>query len=139
MFKNSLFLGITASIVATIACLIYAKFYMGVLYDFSMLFDLVKVISYYMIFGVSAAVVQFGLNYLIKNKKWADLILNLLISVVTIGSVLYIMKMDDPQELYDWEKYPDFEYCCDFFKGFITPMLFFPALGWFTFKPLFSK
>lgn len=137
MFKKSLFLGLTTAVAATVACLIYAKFYMGILYDFSVVFDLTKVFAYYLMFGVSAAIIQFTVHKVIGRERLAEFVLNLLITLVAIFAVLYVMKMDDPQELYDWDKYPDYEYCADFFKGFITPMIFLPALAWLTFKPLF--
>jgi hypothetical protein len=45
-----------------------------------------------------------------------------------------VLKSNDPTF-----KNEDAELMKDFFKGFLMPMLFFPALSWFTFKPLIIK
>ncbi len=134
MFKNSLFLGITAGIAATIACLVYTSFYFEQLVDFSEAFGLVKMLSTCMLFTVGASFVHFGLHWLIKKVVLAELIFNLLVTLASIGAVFYVLKSIDPVF-----KNEDAQLMIDYYKGFVMPMLFFPALGWFTFKPLFFK
>jgi hypothetical protein len=134
MFKQSFFLGIIAGIAATIACLLYSNFYFSIIVDFSEATTLSKVAAGCFGFTMIAAFLQFGLGTIVKNTKLADFIVSLIIAIVSISLVFYVLKMDDPEF-----KNEDAQLFVDYFKGFLMPMLFFPALGWFTFKPLFRK
>jgi len=60
--------------------------------------------------------------------------MSLLLSLASIGAVFYVLGAEDPIF-----KNEDVSIMADYFKGFIMPMLFFPALTWFTFKPLIVK
>jgi hypothetical protein len=84
--------------------------------------------------GTFASILFFGISKIITNKSIATFLFNLLLSGVSIALVFYVLKSNDPTF-----KNEDAELMKDFFKGFLMPMLFFPALSWFTFKPLIIK
>ena len=51
----------------------------------------------------------------------------------------YMIYYGNPVEAVDYFKNEDAQMMIDYYKGFVMPMLFFPALSWMTFKPLFIK
>lgn len=119
---------------ATVAGVVYTGFYFKVLVDFSEAAGFTQILSMCMMVSMIACFIGYGLNTLIKKKFLAELILNLLFALLSIGSVFYVLKSNDPQF-----KNEDAQLMIDYYKGFIMPMLFFPALSWFTFKPLFFQ
>lgn len=116
------------------ACLIYSKMYFSTLVDFSEAAGSLKVISGCLLFCMSAVFVAFGLGRIIRNVTAAEFIVNLLISSVSMGLVFIILGSDDPVF-----KNEDAQLMIDYYKGFLMPMLFFPALAWFTLKPILLK
>lgn len=133
MFKQAFFLGIVSGIMATGACLIYSHFYKP-LADFSEVTGLFKVLSICMMFSMASCFIYIGLRKMLSNVGVAEFIFNSLISMVSIATVFYVLKIDDPEF-----KNPEANEMNFLFKGFVMPMLFFPALAWYTFKPLFIK
>jgi len=134
MFKNSFFLGLIAGIASSIACYAYSKFYYSIIVDFSEAVNLTTILAGCFGFTVFAAIMRYGLKRIINSNRLSEVSVNLIISMVSIGLVFYVLNTNDPQF-----KNEDAQLMADFYKGFIMPMLSFPALAWFTFTPLFTK
>ena len=135
MFKKVFFLGLSAGILATVACLVYSKMYYSILVDFSEAAGIVKLLSNCMLATMVGCFVYFGLSKMFKKAHIAEFLFNLLITLATIGLVFYILKSDDPT----FKEDSDAALMSDYYKTFLMPMLFFPALAWVTLKPLFVK
>ncbi|TNF46384.1 MAG: hypothetical protein EP305_11280 [Bacteroidetes bacterium] len=132
MFKQTLIHGIVSAILASIACLIYTGFYFSVLVDFSEAAGTLHVISTCFMVVLAASFIHFGIRKVINNENIADTVFGLLFAACSLGSVFYILKSNDPVF-----KNEDAALMIDYYKGFVMPMLFFPALAWFSVKPLF--
>lgn len=134
MFKNIFITGIVSGIVAAVACFVYAKLYSNILVDFSEAVGVVKLLSNCMLVSMIGCFVFFGISKAIKKNGIAEFIFNFLFTISTIAAVFVFLKENDPEF-----KNEDAQMMIDYYKGFIMPMLFFPALSWMTFKPLFVK
>lgn len=134
MFARIFSLGIISSLFATIVSVIYTSFYTNVIVDFTEVANFFQILSYNVMIGTFASILYFGISRIITNKSIATFLFNLVLSGVSIALVFYVLKSTDPTF-----KNEDAELMKDFFKGFLMPMLFFPALSWFTFKPLIIK
>ena len=134
MFKRFFILGLVASIASIVACLIYTKLYATILVDFSEGMSVSKIITNNLIVGMSACFIAFSLNTIFKKTSISEFIFNLLFSLVAIAFVFVVMSANDPA--FTDENAALF---AEFYKGYLMPMLFFPLLTWFTFKPLIFK
>ncbi len=134
MFKNSFFLGLVAGLASTLACYIYSSFYYSMIVDFSEAVNLKTILAGCFGFSMLAVVIRYGIKQLIKNDRFAEVSVNFIISMLSIGLVFYLLNANDPQ--FENE---DAQLMVDFYKGFVMPMLSFPALAWFTFIPLFTR
>lgn len=134
MFKSYFFLGIISAAASVAACMIYTNVYFGMLVDFSEAATPTKIISSCVAVAMAATILSGLFRKLIPNARIADFLVSLMLSLASIGAVFYVLGADDPTF-----KNEDAAIMADYFKGFLMPMLFFPALTWFTFKPLFVK
>jgi ABC-type branched-subunit amino acid transport system permease subunit len=130
MFKRALYLGIVSGLLAGIAGLIYAHvYYSANEADFSKVVTTVKIISATLFGGILAAV---GYTVLVRTLKTrGEIVFNLIFTLISFASLMlpiaYKLPLTiDPTEL-------------PLFPGMVIPMHFFPALGWYTLKPLFIK
>lgn len=128
MFKKLLLLGIISGVLAGVAATIYAKLYFtntGAEYP--------GVIGTAGIFITSiggtllAAVGYWLLHKLLKQRTEA--VFNFIFSILSFASLLGPIAHKLPLEI----EAPEL------FLGLTVPMHFFPALAWFTLKPLFFK
>jgi len=133
MFKQVFFLSVISTVIATAACVVYSKMYIKIV-DFTEAVGLLKVLSFCAMACFGGGLVFFGLNMLIKRKNIAEFIFNLLITLATLAAVFFVLDSKDPVF-----KNEDANIMVFFYKGFVMPMLFFPAMAWVTFKPLFIK
>ena len=131
MFKSAFLTAIISGVVATIACLVYSNFYAGLLVDFTEATSVVAVLSNCMMVSMVGCFVYFGLSKIIKNKQFAEFSFNLLVTMASLAAVFLFLKSDDPEF-----KNEDAQMMIDYYKGFVMPMLFFPALAYFLFKPI---
>jgi hypothetical protein len=89
----------------------------------------VKIISATLFGGILAAV---GYTVLVRTLKTrGEIVFNLIFTLISFASLMlpiaYKLPLTiDPTEL-------------PLFPGMVIPMHFFPALGWYTLKPLFIK
>lgn len=128
MLKKALLLGIVSGLLAGIAGIIYAKvYYSANEADFSKVAGTVSIIASSLFGGVLAAIGYTLLDKLLKAK--GEIVFNLLFTLLSFASLLlpighrFNPPIDTPE----------------LFPGMVIPMHFFPALGWYTLKPLFIR
>lgn len=128
MFKKALLLGIVSGLLAGVAGLIYAHLYYSINEaDFSKVASSVRIIASSIAGGVLAAIGFTLLNKWLKSK--GEIVFNLLFSILSFASLLTPIAYKLPTSLETPELFP----------GMVIPMHFFPALAWFTLKPLFIR
>jgi len=126
MFKKSLLLGIVSGLLAGVAALVYAKVYHSSLgADFSKVAWPVRIMVASLFGGVLAAIGYWVADRLLKGK--GEIVFNLLFSILSFASLLAPFATKLPLDIEAPELFP----------GMVIPMHFFPALAWFTLKPLF--
>ncbi len=110
------------------ASLIYAQVYhssLGV--DLSTVAAATSIIAGSVFGGVLATISYWLLDKLLKGK--GKIVFNLLFTILSFASVLAPLATRLPLEVEMPELFP----------GLTVPMHFFPALAWFTLKPLFIQ
>jgi ABC-type branched-subunit amino acid transport system permease subunit len=128
MFKRALLLGIVSGLLAGIAGLVYARvYYTANEADFSKVASAVKIISSSLFGGILAAI---GYTILVRALKTrGEIVFNLLFTIFSFASLLLPIAYKLPLTIETPELFP----------GMVIPMHFFPALGWYTLKPIFIK
>lgn len=128
MFKRALLLGLVSGLLAGIAGLVYARvYYTANEADFSKVVTSVKIISGSLLGGVLAAIGYALLTRALKTR--GEIVFNLLFTIVSFASLLLPIAYKLPLTIETPELFP----------GMVIPMHFFPALGWYTLKPIFIK
>lgn len=128
MFKNSLVLGVISGLLSGLACVIYAKVYFTANeIDFSSIASNLVLFSS-CIFGCVLASIGFYFSTKLMKKK-GEILFNFLFTILSFASILGPIAATLPL---------DFEFP-ELFPGYAIPMHFFPALAWFTVKPIFIK
>jgi hypothetical protein len=128
MFKKLLLLGLVSGILAGVAGLIYQRIYTNSLgADFS---AIVKPVNIIVVSTLAGLLTSVGYGLLTKwLPKPGEIIFNLVLVILTFASILGPFATKLPLEVEMPELFP----------GLTVPMHFFPALAWFTLKPLFIK
>ena len=127
MFKKIFFHAVVASVLATAAALIYNR-----IYFFATEADFSKVINSGSIAGLNvlacfiAAFIYWGLLSWLKRK--GEVIFNFVFSTASFVCVAIPVSVTLPLDI----KFPEL------FPGLAVPMVLFPALAWYTVKPLFT-
>lgn len=128
MFKKLLILGVVSGILAGIAAVIYQKVYASTLgEDFIKIINPVKIMTVSTISCIIAAIGYWLMNMVLKGKT--EIVFNLVFAIISFVSILAPIAYKLPLEQDTPELFP----------GLTVPMHFFPALAWFTLKPLFAK
>lgn len=128
MFKRSFLLGLVSGLLAGVASLIYAKVYYNSLgVDFSAVAATSSILAASVLGGVLAAVGYWLLNKLLKTK--GEIVFNFLFTILSFVTILAPLATRLPLTVEMPELFP----------GYTVPMHFFPALAWFTLKPLFIQ
>ena len=128
MFKRLLLLGVVSGVLAGVAALIYQKVYFKANEaDFSAIVKPVNIMLVCIVAGLLASV-----GYALLTKwlpKAGEIIFNFVFVILTFASIVgpigFILPLTYEQP--------------ELFPGLTVPMHFFPALAWFTIKPLFIK
>jgi hypothetical protein len=136
--KCAIIHALTASAFSAIVCYCYAAFYFNLIVDFSEGASMWSLIGrFFVLSGLLTLPVsiyyQLVIHFFPKKNRLGEFLLGLIFSGLTIGLVFYVLKMKEPVF-----KKEDTLLFVDFYKGFLMPMLFFPLLSWFTFKPFFA-
>jgi hypothetical protein len=128
MFKSALALGVISGLLAGIASLVYAHVYHSSLgADFSKVATTVSILASSIIGGALAALGYWTLDKWLKQR--GEIVFNLLFVLLSFASMLVAFGAKLPLTLETPELFP----------GLVIPMHFFPALAWFTLKPLFIR
>jgi hypothetical protein len=128
MFKKLLLLGLVSGVLAAVAALIYQKIYVNSLgADFS---AIVKPVNIVIVCTLAGLLASTGYGLLTKwLPRAGEIIFNFVLVILTFASILGPFATKLPLEIEMPELFP----------GLTVPMHFFPALAWFTLKPLFIK
>jgi hypothetical protein len=127
MFKNHFYHGITSGIMAALAAIIYSRIhFFATETDFSGIINMGTMISLSLI----ACLIISSAYYFVFSfwKKNGIIVFHLLISILSFAAVIIPISISLPLTVKNPELFP----------GLAVPMIFFPALAWFTFKPLFN-
>lgn len=128
MFKRALLLGLVSGILAGVASMIYTKVYFGTNEaDFSKVASTVSVLASSTLGGVLAGLGYWLLYKLLKGR--GEIIFNFVFTILSFASILMPLAVRLPLDV----EFPEL------FPGLAVPMHFFPALAWYTLKPLFIQ
>jgi H+/Cl- antiporter ClcA len=128
MFKKSLALGIVSGVLAGVAGIIYSRVYYQINEsDFSQVASIVRILAASIFGGVLAAIGYTLLEGKLKGK--GEIVFNLCFTLISFASLLAPIAVKLPKTIDTPELFP----------GLVIPMHFFPALAWFTLKPIFIR
>jgi len=126
ILKKAFSLAIVSGILSGCASLIYEKIYTSSLgADFGKVVTPVGIFVASIVGCLLAAVGFWLLQRMVP--KYAEIIFNLLFSILTFATIIGPFAMKMPLDMNSPELLP----------GMVTPMHFFPALAWFTLRPIF--
>jgi hypothetical protein len=127
MFKKHFYHGITSGIMAALAAIIYSRIhFFATEADFSAVINLGTMISLSLIACLIISCAYYLILRFLKQK--GVIAFHLLVSILSFAAVIIPISVSLPLTVKNPELFP----------GLAVPMVFFPALAWFTFKPLFS-
>ena len=127
MFKKVLYHSLLAGVLASVAGIIYNRIYFfATEADFSKVLNTGSIIGLNIMVCTAAGLVYWGL---IKsmNKK-GEILFNFLFSIISFACVMIPISISLPLKI----QFPEL------FPGLAVPMVFFPAIAWFTVRPLFN-
>jgi hypothetical protein len=128
MFKKIVLLGVIAGLLAGVASIIYARIYNSSLgTDFSYPVKPVGIIAASTFGGILASVGYWLFSKWLKAN--GEIIFNFAFTILSLASIIGPFAITLPLDIEMPELFP----------GLVIPMHFFPALAWFTLKPLFVK
>ena len=128
MLKKSLALGLVSGLLAGIAGIIYAHLYYTINEaDFSKVASTINILAASLFGGVLAAIGYTLLDKWLKTR--GEIVFNLVFTLISFISLLAPIAVRLPRNIDTPELFP----------GMVIPMHFFPALAWFTLKPLFIR
>ena len=111
----------------SIAALIYDRiYYFATETDFSKILNPISIISLNVAFSIAASTIYSVLCYWLKVK--GEIIFNFLFSIISFAIVIIPISISLPLDIKNPELFP----------GLAVPMILFPALAWYTIKPLFK-
>ena len=111
---------------AALAAIIYSRIhYFATEADFSRIVNIGTMISLNLIICLIISIAYFIFTRF--GKKQRTFIFHLLISILSFAAIIIPISVSLPINIKNPELFP----------GLAVPMVFFPALAWFTFKPLF--
>ncbi len=128
MFKRIFFHALAASVLAATAALIYRRIYFfATEIDFSKVANIKIIGSYCIIFCMLAAVCNYLCLRYFKNRGMV--IYNFILSIVSFALVILPISLSLPLDIKSPELFP----------GLAVPVIFFPALAWYTLNPIFNE
>jgi hypothetical protein len=128
MYRRIFFHSITAGIMAAIAAIIYNRIYFfATEADFSMVLNKWKLIVLNVSICIIAGMGFWGLAKWLKKK--GEIVFNFLFSIISFAAVMIPISITLPLKV----QFPEL------FPGLAVPMVFFPAMAWYTVKPLFKN
>ncbi|HEV3249780.1 MAG TPA: hypothetical protein VGZ71_02440 [Puia sp.] len=128
MFKKIFFLGLSAGIFSTVACIVYSRVYIFALgADFSKIINPASLMGINLLACLLAALGYWQIKRMSGTK--AEIIFNISFTMVSFASIVVPFAKALPLSIQNPELFP----------GLAVPMHFYPALAWFTLKPWFFK
>lgn len=134
MFKRFFFLAVIAGLFSSLVSWIYASVYKSMIADFTEVTGYWHLLCFSAMITLGTSILAAAIDALIKNKTAASFICNFILSGFSIALVFSVFTMNDPEF-----KNEDSMAMIDYFKGYLIPFVFIPALSWMTFKPLLIK
>jgi hypothetical protein len=126
MYKRIFLHSITAGILAAIAANIYNRIYFfATEADFSRVLNAVSMTGINILICMIAGLVYWGLAKWLTKK--GEIVFNFLFSIFSFAAVMIPISLTLPLKI----QFPEL------FPGLAVPMVFFPAMAWYTLKPLF--
>jgi hypothetical protein len=126
MFKKHFYHGLTSGIMAALAAIIYSRIhYFATQADFSGIINPGTMISLNLIVCLIISIAYFFFVRFSRRKR--ILVFHILISILSFAAVIIPISISLPLSVRNPELFP----------GLAVPMIFFPVIAWFTFKPLF--
>jgi hypothetical protein len=127
MFRKKFFQGLISGILAALAAVIYDKIYhFATEADYSKVLSIPRIIAFGILLGMLAAVLNYSLTRFLKKN--GEIIFNFLFSILSFAAVMIPISVSLPLQV----PFPEL------FPGLAVPMVFFPAIAWYTINPLFS-
>ena len=130
--------GALVGVVSTMIAASYILFYFYQIVDFSegkaITSWLPLLISTYLLISIGIAFVhQLVVERVIDKgkKRWGSTLLSVILICLSFGLVMYFMVMDDP--VFSTE---NAQLMMDFYKGFLMPLAFIPALTWYSLQSI---
>jgi hypothetical protein len=134
MFKKHLFHGLLAGLLSSIACLVFMRVYKEVAFvDFSPVMTIFNIFGACIFGCVLASVGFFTASKILP--RYGEIVFNFLFTIFTFASIIGPIMFTFPPEL-DVE---GIEEITSYFQPFAMTLHFFPALAWYTVKPIFLK
>lgn len=132
MFKRFFFLALVSGLFSALTSWIYSSIYKGMIADFTEATGFWHLLSFSLMITLGISILSTGIYTLLKSKSVAAFVCHFILSGFSIALVFYVFTMDDPEF-----KNEDAMAMIDYFKGYLIPFTFIPALSWMSFKPLF--
>ena len=128
MSKKIFFHGLVAGVLSAIASIIYYRVhYFAFEVDFSKLVNIAGLLGINLLSCLFAAIGYWLIKKWFGNK--GEIIFNLSFTILSFASIIIPIAAKLPLDVQNPELFP----------GLTVPMHFFPALAWFTIKPLFKE
>ena len=126
MFKRYFYHGITSGIMAALAAIIYSRIhFFATQADFSRIINPGTMISLSLVACLIISTAYYFFTSIPKKRR--IIVFHLLISIISFTAVIIPISISLPLSVRNPELFP----------GLAVPMIFFPAMAWFTLKPLF--
>jgi hypothetical protein len=126
MFREHFYHGLVSGMMAAVAAIIYSRIhYFATQTDFSRIVNFGTMISFNVFVCLMISIAYYFFTRVPKKGKIVAF--HILISILSFAAVIIPISVSLPLSVSNPELFP----------GLAVPMIFFPALSWFTFKPLF--
>ncbi|HXB42483.1 MAG TPA: hypothetical protein VNV85_00425 [Puia sp.] len=127
MSRKNFYHGAIAGILSALACFIYNRIYL-----FATEVDFARVLNPAAIIGANLLACMIASIFFGFFSKWfkskGEIIFSLAFAILSFGSIVIPISISLPLDVKNPELFP----------GLAVPMHFFPALAWFTTRPLFA-
>ncbi len=126
MFRRIFFHGLMAALLSALAAIIYSRIYFfATETDFSKVLGLRRITGFSFLTCMMTVLLNYGIIRMLKKK--GEIIFNFLFSILSFAAVMIPISVTLPLSVQLPELFP----------GLAVPMVFFPAIAWYTLNPLF--
>jgi hypothetical protein len=128
MFKKYFIHGLVSGILASLAAIIYLRVYFFVtLADFSSILGIPRIVGFNILYCLMATFLNWFL--VIWMKQRGEIVFNFLFSILSFALIIVPISISLPLEI----EFPEL------FPGLAIPIIFFPAIAWYTIVPFFRE